>query len=275
MKIWDRLITLVGLIVLICIPTLSLADKLDYSTGLKARERVNISGGKFTPLYGLPKGVPSITVHTFKIDKYPVTNQDFHTFVLAKPEWSKQQVLALFADRNYLKHWEASADHVASQPSGVQLHKPVVNISWFAANDFCLAQGGRLPKLNEWEYVAAADQTKHNALRDPKFVEQLLAWYSRPFVPEQLPEVGKQQPNAWGVYDLHGLVWEWTLDFNSVFVTGDNRQEGDDLKNLFCGAGATNAADKSDYAAFMRYALRNSVQASYTLENLGFRCAYD
>ena len=79
----------------------------------------------------------------------------------------------------------------------------------------------------------------------------------------------------WGVYDMHGLVWEWVEDFNSVFVSGDNRRDGEDLKNMFCGAGSFSAEDKANYAAFMRYALRSSLKGAYTTENLGFRCAYN
>ena len=74
---------------------------------------------------------------------------------------------------------------------------------------------------------------------------------------------------------MHGVVWEWVYDFNSSFVTGDNRQDKDKLKDLFCGAGGEGAQDRINYAAFMRYALRSSLKASYKLMNLGFRCAYD
>ena len=87
--------------------------------------------------------------------------------------------------------------------------------------------------------------------------------------------VGQKPANVYGVKDLHGLVWEWTLDFNSVFVTGDNRQDGDKVKDLFCGDGATGAARREDYAAFMRYAMRSSLKADNGTANLGFRCAYD
>ena len=124
--------------------------------------------------------------------------------------------------------------------------------------------------------MAAASATQRDASRDPVFVQQLLKWYGKPSGgPGQLSDVGKGQPNIWGVYDMHGLVWEWNADFNSVFVIGDNRREGEELKSLFCGAGAESATDKANYAAFMRYALRNSLKGHYTTANLGFRCAYD
>jgi formylglycine-generating enzyme required for sulfatase activity len=79
---------------------------------------------------------------------------------------------------------------------------------------------------------------------------------------------------VYGVEALHGLVWEWTDDFNALFVTGDNREDGEKNSKFMCGSGATGSARREDYAAFMRYALRSSLTPRTGLINLGFRCAY-
>ena len=68
-------------------------------------------------------------------------------------------------------------------------------------------------------------------------------------------------------------LWEWTLDFNSLPVASGSQEDGSGA-SLFCGAGAR-ARDARDYTAFLRYAFRSSLKASYTLKNLGFRCAKD
>ena len=73
--------------------------------------------------------------------------------------------------------------------------------------------------------------------------------------------------------DLHGLVWEWTSDFNSVLISGESRKDVDKDSNLFCGSAAVGASDLMNYAAFMRYAIRGSLKARYNMSNLGFRCA--
>jgi formylglycine-generating enzyme required for sulfatase activity len=75
------------------------------------------------------------------------------------------------------------------------------------------------------------------------------------------------------VEDLHALVWEWTLDFNSALVSGESRGDASLDRTLYCGAGASNAADFADYAAFMRFAYRASLEANYTTGQLGFRTA--
>ena len=73
--------------------------------------------------------------------------------------------------------------------------------------------------------------------------------------------MGSTFRNVHGVSDLHGLIWEWTLDFNSSLVTGESRADGSLDRSLYCGSGAAGAADFEDYAAFMRYAFRSSLEA--------------
>ncbi len=56
-------------------------------------------------------------------------------------------------------------------------------------------------------------------------------------------------------------------------VTGDARGDTGLDRQLFCGSGSEGAKDTSNFPAFMRYGFRSSLKASYTIHNLGFRCA--
>jgi formylglycine-generating enzyme required for sulfatase activity len=92
-----------------------------------------------------------------------------------------------------------------------------------------------------------------------------------------MPAVGQQAPNYHGVHDMHGLAWEWVQDFNTVFITGESRSDQGELKQFYCAAGSSAAADsdKGNYAAFLRFAFRGSLEADFSVGNLGFRCAKD
>ena len=87
-----------------------------------------------------------------------------------------------------------------------------------------------------------------------------------------LPKVGSTFKNYFGVWDLHGLVWEWTFDFNSALTTGESRGDSGLDNTFFCGGGSFASKDINNYAAFMRFASRASVKAKYGVPNLGFRC---
>jgi formylglycine-generating enzyme required for sulfatase activity len=207
----------------------------------------------------------------FVMQKRPVTNAEFLAFVQAHPQWRRDRVATVFADARYLSHWPTSN---ALRMDDAQAAQPVINVSWFAANAYCEAQGARLPTWREWEYVAAADETRRDARKDPAWRERILGWYSRP-ANGPLPRAGLQTPDAYGVQDMHGLVWEWTDDFSSLLVSSDNRVQGDADKQKYCGAGALSMDDRENYAVLMRVAMLSSLDARDTTSSLGFRCAKD
>ncbi len=228
----------------------------------------SIERGTFVPLYGATSKKP-VQVDAFNIDVYPVTNVQFLEFLKKYPENSRSRMKGIFADKSYLSHWESDFNYGSSNLSTA----PVTNISWFTAKKYCECQGKRLPTMDEWEFVAMADEKRIDARTKESFNNYILSWYEKSKT--YANPVGQTFKNYWGVYDMHGLVWEWTADFNSVFLSGESRKDKDSDRNLFCGSGSVNATDLMNYAAFMRYAFRGSLKARFTTKNLGFRCAKD
>ena len=228
-------------------------------------DMVRISQGKYTPLFKSEDGPQSIEVASFYLDRYPVTNSQFAAFAEKHPKWSREQIKPVFSDDNYLKHFSPEVmAQIADQP--------VTNVPWFAARAYCKSLDKRLPTTDEWEYAARASRTEADGTADPEYKRQILDWYGRPAT-AKLPDVQDTPANYWGVHAMHGVVWELVSDFNNALVTGESRGDSQLEKSLFCGAGSANSVDPGDYAAFMRYAMRSSYQANYTIESLGFRCA--
>lgn len=232
---------------------------------------VRVGPAAFKPMYPAPGDPERLPVAAFLLDDRQVTNGEFLAFVNAQPGWRRDQVADVRADKGYLSHW-AAADDLGPPGDSNRAEQPVTRVSWYAAKAYCAARGARLPTELEWETAAAADGTRVDARDDPKVQAERLSWYAQP-TRGQMRASGSGPANRWGARDLHGLVWEWVYDYNGTMVTGDNREgDGPDTQQ-FCGSGAISAADGAAYAAFMRYALRGSLGAAFTLRNLGFRCA--
>lgn len=229
---------------------------------------VRIPAGIYHPFLKANNKTVSVKIHSFYLDAHAVTNAEFLDFVKANPQWARSKVSRLFADENYLKQW-AGDFNIGNDRI---LNSPVTNVSWFAAESYAKWVGKRLPTMEEWEY--AANSAPVNAPKGEKLSTMILGWYSRP-TPVVLPPVESTFKNGFGVYDMHGLIWEWVYDFNSIITGGDSRSAGALDKQFYCAAGSLNAVNKEDYASFMRFAFRESLKANYTVANLGFRCATD
>lgn len=226
-----------------------------------------IKGGEYTPLYGVGEQAET-TVKDFYLDTTPVSYREFQDFVRQFPNWQKSKVKKLFADSRYLSNW----DNDLTAPANM-LDKPVTMVSWFAAKAYCECQGKRLPTVDEWEFAAMASASKKDARTDSLYNVSILRSYEEPKT--FMKTVGQSKANYWGIKDMHGMVWEWTQDFNSIILTGESRNNGNTDAGLFCAGGAIGAKDMMNYAAFMRYAMRSSLKANFSITTLGFRCAQD
>ena len=137
--------------------------------------------------------------------------------------------------------------------------KPVHQVSWWAAIQFCNrlserlgfesvytlqagvvewnreANGFRLPTEAEWEFAA---RTREDLQYSGSESVDDVAWVAEHDVKE-LPDVGGKTPNLWGFHDLSGLVFEWCWDDYAPYTEGSTTSEDTDMsKQKVCRGGS-------------------------------------
>ena len=167
---------------------------------------------------------------------------------------------------------------------------PVDHISWDDAIEFCEkltareSETGRLPKGYEytlpteaqWEYACRAGTTtalnSGNNLSDkikcPEMGE--VGWYENNAYDNDKHPVGQKKPNAWGLYDMHGNVWEWCSDrYGDYPASSVTDPEGPDngSSRVLRGGSWYSSADRC------RSAYRFNYYPSYSYDFSGFRVA--
>ncbi|MFM7440466.1 MAG: formylglycine-generating enzyme family protein, partial [Snowella sp.] len=190
-----------------------LADELGNGVTLKI---VAIPGGKF--LMGSPEGEGysdekpqhEVTIQPFFLGKYPIT----------QAQW---QAIASRTDLKVARDLNANPAYFNDR-SNSDL-RPVEQVSWDDAVEFCARLSKltnaeyRLPSEAQWEYACRAG-TNTPFYFGETITTDLVNYYGnytyaeapKGQYREQTTPVGQFPPNAFGLYDMHGNVWEWCLD---------------------------------------------------------------
>jgi formylglycine-generating enzyme required for sulfatase activity len=105
---------------------------------------------------------------------------------------------------------------MGQNPSRIKgAQRPVENVTWKDASEYCGKVTLRLPTEAEWEYAAGAGTA------GPRYGElDKIAWYFGNSGRETKP-AGALQPNSFGLYDMLGNVWEWTADRYGGYTAGE------------------------------------------------------
>jgi formylglycine-generating enzyme required for sulfatase activity len=144
------------------------------------------------------------------------------------------------------------------------------NADWNAVSANWNANGYRLPTEAEWEYACrAGTETVYNT---GDTISNSTGWYSSNS-DSKTHEVGKKPPNAWGLYDMHGNVWEWVWDwYGSSYYTASGA--GTDPKGLLSGSYRVYRGGSCyNTAGNLRSAFRNNYGPSGRYSYLGLRLA--
>jgi formylglycine-generating enzyme required for sulfatase activity len=195
----------------------------------------------------------------------PDDEQPVHTIRISQPFYlGKYEVTQA--------QWEAVMGNNPSHFTGNQ-NRPVGNVSWNDVQEFIRALNTkehgikhRLPTEAEWEYAARAGTKTAYSFGDNASELDKYGWYNDNSKSETHP-VGQLKPNAWGLYDMHGNVWEWVQDRYTPYISSSTQDpQGPSLgfDRVFRGG------EWGSDAVYCRSANRGKAPASFRDRALGF-----
>lgn len=209
----------------------------------------------------------------FWIDKYEVSNAQFVEFLTAMG--NRNNVGDAYLDT-------ADADRKIHYDNGIWqidrgfVNRPVVEISWYGANDYCAWRNEQLPTESQWEYAARG-------------VDELIYPWGNDFDPDNVTyatnnsdgEISTVDSNpsgvSWvGAYNMSGNIWEWTgsLYQDYPYASDDGRESvignQTDVRRVLRGGSLA-----STYRADFRTVIRIGNSTDHTSNLNGFRCARD
>jgi len=226
----------------------------DGETIMEIEGMVYIPGGEY--LMGTDKGHGrddeqprhSVSMSGYYIDRYEVTLRDYKVFCES-------------TGRVFPKRLDKYGENI-----------PVWGINWYEARAYCQSKNKRLPTEAEWE-VAARLGDAEGDIGDKEYPMDAYAWFEANSGGEPHP-VGKKKPNAYGIYDMNGNVWEWVNDWydkDYYKVTSKVNPQGPNngSKKVMRGGSWTANAEKT------RIGFRGAFDPFGAQFSIGCRCVYD
>jgi formylglycine-generating enzyme required for sulfatase activity len=193
------------------------------------------------------------------VGRYPVTFEEWD-FAQSDKEWKR--LTGVKARKPKDEGWGRE-------------RRPVIDVSWDDAQAYTTwlshktGQPYRLLSEAEWEYACRAGSEAAYCFGDDEAELGDYAWYEKNSGFRTHP-VGEKKPNAFGLYDMHGNVWEWCLDKVRPYSV---EPAIDPVGPLDSASRALRGGSWDIFARYLRAADRSGSAREFRLRNFGFRCA--
>jgi formylglycine-generating enzyme required for sulfatase activity len=222
--------------------------------------------------------VHTVTLNSFKISKYEITNAQYVEFLNdincnSNGNYNDDEFgFVVYIDMDDI---DCQVDYSGGQfvvENGKENY-PVIEVSWYGANAFAQWVGGRLPTEAEWEFAARGGNQSQGYIYSGSDNLGEVGWYSDNSGGNTHP-VGTKQPNELGLYDMSGNVCEWCSDWYDSGYYNNSPQhnpQGPSSGSVRVFRGGS----WGNFARRCREANRYSFSPGYSVSSLGFRLSRD
>ena len=227
------------------------------------------ANGLSIPMVSIPAGTFTVGSPSSEVDRESDETQ--HQVTLSAFKMSKYEVTF----DQYDAFCDATGRSKPADEGWGRGNRPVINVSWEDATAFARWMGCRLPTEAEWEYACRAGTTTPFNTGNNLTTSQANYDGNYPYngnakgkYLEQTMPVGSYPPNAWGLYDMHGNVWEWCSDWYGDYPTGaQTNPQGPSTRSdrVYRGGSCYGFAQRC------RCAFRYSNSPGFSINDVGFR----
>lgn len=235
-------------------------------------------------IYPDEKPQHKVTVDAFFMSQYEITNTQFAEFLNAMRigqdgKWATgrypEEVLIYESSTaktneggpwNWGVNWNAGKGKW--EPASGYGNHPVIFVTWYGADEYARWVGGSLPTEEQWEYACRAGTQTAYSFGDDAADLGDYAWV-KDNSGGTTHAVGGKKPNPWGLYDMHGNVYEWTSDYKTNSYSEADRKNPDTTRRMIRGGNWNSYTVKSHRSAY-----RISVQTNNYSKDTGIRVVF-
>ncbi|MFO7536589.1 MAG: SUMF1/EgtB/PvdO family nonheme iron enzyme [Chloroflexota bacterium] len=224
-----------------------------------------------------------ITLDGFYIDKYEVSVAQFVVFLNRRGGLTQEcNSFSCALPRlrvgatSYLVEQDLSSGEIQYIPLTGYANYPINHVSWYGANAYCEAVGGRLPTEAEWEYAARGTDGRlypwGNQLPNPTRAVFASEDYENLKPVDALPAGA----SPFGVFGMAGSMWEWVADwYDATYYDNSPQVNPPGPESGFFKVIRGGAWPNNNQANRIRASNRNVAPPDFISSTIGFRCAYD